>query len=901
MNSNLPPSPTQAAVHNKLESYFSRPGFAGAFTQAGPGLHQHGRTSPPRSTSPPPPAHVLTHSPTPVTAASPTTSNHNNKFSLQKRRLQLRNAGFRTAASSDHHASSLSSSSYNGMSSLAEDLDDSAKENGGSTSNPGLHSISSESRCAHPANNILQQIEHNQSSQGRSTRISSFGALLESFDHKAPQRRVSPNSAFHHNSLNTRHLSPHASFKSLIPNTSQRRPSISSIFRQSPPLDPVKSPSSWSRGSSRSREPFNIYSPALEEDENAPFSFSSLPKSPTSARVRRREVRPRLSSQTFDHAYATQRRRKASNTPRPADVEVADVNTTKYIEHLESRLAQLQEELDSVASSAARQRQASRMKKLTEDNKDLTLELMDWREQFEARLMEESSKVRGEASEQVETLRTRIEALEMEIEVRDGKLRELEWELEVSTHKIRRAEELDETNRSLERRVDVLTELLAMSPARADFGPPSPRRDRLAPRPRSMLPRLPTAEESLSFAASIGLPSNQPILHPTMGEFTGEALDFQSDDNALTDDERRLSDHAFDDTLSRSSTLFTNSQRSSMLSTGPLSPNAFQLRPPPHVEDKMKTPSRSRCMRKFPAGSQQLKSLILPTAATCNMTIPNTAAPITSHGPLLSPEPFRSPLHGRGRSMTCAVDNYDATQSDFRSFQEAMAMERRSSSSESGSVIIGEPPPVFNDEDDSDLDIDDSILDLNDPSSESVIQTETESTIRPDTGYQSTEPAQEPESERSPSPKQTPSPYRNHNPKQDHGLIWNLRSMIYSFHFSSAFPALLPFFSRIHRMAWWMLGIFFGPMSATTASQRRSSSSNTSTSTTLRSTSGSGPVTPAPAHSHSRERTPSQKTALRSLQLWGNVVAAVFSVIGDAVRDGPESVLPLLRREIGSG
>ncbi|KMU89081.1 hypothetical protein CIHG_06883 [Coccidioides immitis H538.4] len=65
-------------------------------------------------------------------------------------------------------------------------------------------------------------------------------------------------------------------------------------------------------------------------------------------------------------------------------------------------------------------------------------------------------------------LRSKVRALERELETKDNKIRELEWEAEMDHQRLRSLEAVNSTNRSLERRVDVLTELLAQSPSKSE-------------------------------------------------------------------------------------------------------------------------------------------------------------------------------------------------------------------------------------------------------------------------------------------------------------------------------------------------------------------------------------------------------------------------------------------------
>ncbi|KAI9870343.1 MAG: hypothetical protein M1830_004354, partial [Pleopsidium flavum] len=179
---------------------------------------------------------------------------------------------------------------------------------------------------------------------------------------------------------------------------------------------------------------------------------------------------------------------------RSVNLRSTSFEASKYIEHLESQLTSIQTQLESLTSPTTRKSQSARLRVLSTESRALRQEVSEWEQKF-------NDKVREQVDRQVETesdLKGKITTLEREIESRDSKMRELEWEVESALQRVKDTEAVEMTNYNLERRVDVLTELLAQSPTKLEMhsaaSSPSKRvAQKRASRPRSMMPRLPSS------------------------------------------------------------------------------------------------------------------------------------------------------------------------------------------------------------------------------------------------------------------------------------------------------------------------------------------------------------------------------------------------------------------------
>ncbi|KAL1963729.1 hypothetical protein VTN77DRAFT_7933 [Rasamsonia byssochlamydoides] len=450
-------------------------------------------------------------------------------FSLQTRRLQLRNAGFRGAHISSRKVSLPRnvSDQFSPWRSLSEEIE---KDN-----QPVLSTESDDSRESGSVRrkvNVLQEI-HNSSCRGRQSRRPSVTALF----------RNSPEETDHGRFLSG---SPSPAFRSSI-----------------------------------------LSSPSNTDDD-----------SDTESVMRSQEQSRPGSSPASLHC-------QLGRCKRDSRTRKSSYETTRYIEHLETQLAAAQSQLSPMQSSASRP-QVSKLRSLNAEIKALKEEIAEWESKFEARVREEIT-----ARTEVEAkLRARIRVLESQVELGSCRIKELEYEKEIQAQKLRDAESLKSTNRSLERRVDVLTELLAQSPARTEsprspihavplLRSPGPRLSR----PRSMVPSIPSARRGSLF---------QPTIVTDASPLPEIAIELDSCKPGQTVSQADSIPELDFDTSTVSSSSGPKSQRSSAMSQYSSESSHWSLPLPFPPDFHGKTQGRPRSMRRFPSGTCTLKPLILP-------------------------------------------------------------------------------------------------------------------------------------------------------------------------------------------------------------------------------------------------------------------------------------------------
>jgi hypothetical protein len=294
-------------------------------------------------------------------------------------------------------------------------------------------------------------------------------------------------------------------------------------------------------------------------------------------------------------------------------------------------------------------------KALAAENNRLQEMLAELEHQFETRLRESVEHKTGLEM----SLRRRVKQLEEEVGSRDCTIRDLEYRNDASQRDLSNAVAykaaverlesekwgLEETNRSLEKRNDVLTELLGQSPTRSHHGfeLPSPVREhhKRTPRPRSMMPRIPSSPAHSAL--------NRPLsLHTLPTSFQHDyfsplsALSGQHDNPYNCEDISPYKDvddsQSIDSGLGESCSVRSGkepiSKRSSMHShaSGGLAAWGLPL-PPSPTEEYAERSARKRKTRRFASGSTQLKPLVLPTL--------NTTTSLPQSAPL--PCPYSSP------------------------------------------------------------------------------------------------------------------------------------------------------------------------------------------------------------------------------------------------------------------
>ena len=330
---------------------------------------------------------------------------------------------------------------------------------------------------------------------------------------------------------------------------------------------------------------------------------------------------------------------KGRNPIRPKN-RSASTEVATYIEHLESELASAHAKLESQPSPKTSKLRSAKLRTLTTENRSLKHDNAEWEKRFDARIHEERDR-RLEADLE---MRSRMQMLEDELEMKDARTAELEWEVESMRVRIRDLEGLEVINLSLERRIEALTNLLVQSPAKFDVSSAStfPVRvdpSKRIPRPRSMLPRIPApsrgirlslttvSESAIGRSKSLGSPSSiVESPEDSLGGDINEANLQSPICNQDTSSPRYTRQSGSFDGRSRASASFrsatsSTSRSMSMRSSGSFRPVSWDL-----AEQEPGSTTRQRRMRRFPSGSNSLKPLILPSASVG----PSTPGPASS-------------------------------------------------------------------------------------------------------------------------------------------------------------------------------------------------------------------------------------------------------------------------------
>lgn len=317
---------------------------------------------------------------------------------------------------------------------------------------------------------------------------------------------------------------------------------------------------------------------------------------------------------------------------------------SRYIEHLEAQLCAVNAKLDAVTSPSTSKARSAKLRALTAESRSLRQEVSDWECHFGQRLKEEM----GQRLDVETGLNTRLQELEDDSEVKDAKIKELECELQSIQAKAKEVEGLEAVNVDLERRIDVLTNLLVRSPTKLELSsatssPSKASPHRRTPRPRSMLPRVPCSPGGVRL--SLSTVSESAFWHSrSLGSTSSISESPEGVDPTTTHEEEILSPGSNHDSghfssvdLDSGGSAFfrsgptSSSRPTSIQSASSLGTASWGLPLPPNTESQAKSMNRQRRMRRFPSGSCSLKPLILPTAAT----IPSlpASAPVYSSSP----------------------------------------------------------------------------------------------------------------------------------------------------------------------------------------------------------------------------------------------------------------------------
>ena len=313
--------------------------------------------------------------------------------------------------------------------------------------------------------------------------------------------------------------------------------------------------------------------------------YANMPASPPPPKT---TIRPR----------SVKTRAKMSNRRRSASAE-----TSKYIEHLEMELAATQSRLSSITSPSVTREQSSKMRTLNAETRQLQAEISDWETKYEQRVQDAVD----EHSAIESNLRHRIQSLEQDAEETKYRMQELETQLESATQSLVAVET---ANVNLEKRLEIMSELLAASPTKIDLHAETPGRSRKHVRPKSMLPRFPTASSLMSS------PERQAQTQPT-----SPMLAFTNYSPSVLDSPSRsvlplAASPGESDFMSEAESVFSEA---SAAGDGVTSAQTFDTAPnfnpwnlpiPQHPRGKP-----ARRMRRFGAGSLGPKPLILPSTS----------------------------------------------------------------------------------------------------------------------------------------------------------------------------------------------------------------------------------------------------------------------------------------------
>lgn len=354
--------------------------------------------------------------------------------------------------------------------------------------------------------------------------------------------------------------------------------------------------------------------------------------------------------------------RTRAKMPRASRRSVS-AETRKYVDHLEQQLVEAQEQLAAATSPSHTREQSNKMRHLNAESKHLQEELVEWETKYEERVQEELDRhFRLEAE-----LRSQVRTMEAEAEASKYKIDELEMQLEESQQHM---DAVETANVNLEKRLEIMSELLAASPNKIDLHAETPGRPRHG-RPKSMMPRFPTAG---SLAIS---PERQSQTQPTSPSPSHASVRFSpgapispvnlsfSPEVTSDDDDCAQSDAS----MSMSSVV--------------------------HAPSGTRKPMRR--MRRFGAGSMGPKPLILPSTSHCEQ-LPFSAPPRENSEEPAFPfhshdvEPDSSPrsIHHRASSVATQEPVMRQARSSFMTFESPM----ESIDAIANDPGLGSPPPA---------------------------------------------------------------------------------------------------------------------------------------------------------------------------------------------------------------
>ncbi|KAL8749368.1 MAG: hypothetical protein Q9184_006832 [Pyrenodesmia sp. 2 TL-2023] len=297
----------------------------------------------------------------------------------------------------------------------------------------------------------------------------------------------------------------------------------------------------------------------------------------------------------------------------------------KYIDHLESQLVAVNTKLDSLMSPTSHKTRAAKLRALTSEARSLRQQLLEWEQKFEERVKNE----RDQLAEVEMSLTDRLQALEDEVETKDNRVKDLEWEIGNLKTRVKHAEGLEVVNTDLERRIDLLTNLLVQSPTKLDLcsaatSPSKEEPHNRITRPRSMMPRIPPSPGSLR----LSLNTSSEVQYRRSRRNTASTCSASPSPEPATAMQREhmqttegmKESKTSSQSGSGNSSIFRSPPSSSSRPTSLYSSSSFGacswgLTLPPEPAAAGKVNHKQRRMRRFPSGAASLKPLILPTAA----------------------------------------------------------------------------------------------------------------------------------------------------------------------------------------------------------------------------------------------------------------------------------------------
>ena len=355
-------------------------------------------------------------------------------------------------------------------------------------------------------------------------------------------------------------------------------------------------------------------------NNSSPVTFNTLPTSTMKLREGslNQKTPPPLSSPLAKQS-------KGRNASR-LNLRSTSFEASQYIEHLESQLTALNTKLDSLVSPNTNKARAAKLRALTVEVRSLRHELADWEKNFAERVKDGVEQGLG-----IELgLRSRLLAAEDDTQIKEMRIKELEFEVETLRLRLKDTESLEITNANLEKRIDVLTSLLVQSPTKLEFGsaassPGKADPQKRTPRPRSMLPRMPSspggARLSLSTIGEAAFWNPRALRSDSISE-SPERPHNDGLEDPLKSPEPTTGlpqDGNFDTDTGTSNSYqsapSSSSRPTSLHSSSSFGATSWGLSLGCEADTRSKPASRHRRMRRFPSGSSTLKPLILPNAA----------------------------------------------------------------------------------------------------------------------------------------------------------------------------------------------------------------------------------------------------------------------------------------------